>query len=59
MVSKRRQLGGWGDALGLWDVNPIKLGCDDHCTTINAINSLSNFKKMWYIYTMKYYSAIK
>ena len=25
--------------------NPIKLDCDDHCTTINVINSLSNFKK--------------
>ena len=22
-----------------------KLGCDDHCTTINVINSLSNIKK--------------
>ena len=25
-----------------WDGNPIKLDCDDHCTTINVINSLSN-----------------
>ena len=39
---QRRQCGGWGDALGLWDGNPIKLDCDDHCTTRNAINSLSN-----------------
>ena len=31
--------------LGLWDGNPIKLDCDDHCTTINVINSLSNNKK--------------
>ena len=23
--------------LGVWDGNPIKLGCDDHCTTINVI----------------------
>ena len=30
--------------LGLWDENPIKLDCDDHCTTINVINSLSNKK---------------
>ena len=41
--------GGWGDALGWWDENPIKLDCDDHCITINVINSLSNknifFKK--------------
>ena len=35
MVSK-------GDKLG--DGNPIKLDCDDHCTTINVINSLSNKK---------------
>ena len=30
--------------LGLWDGNPIKLDCDDHCKTINVINSLSNKK---------------
>ena len=35
---------GQGDALGLWDGNPIKLECDDHCTTINVINSFSNKK---------------
>ena len=35
---------GWEDALGLWDGNPIKLDCDDHCTSINVINSLSNKK---------------
>ena len=38
------QFGGWGDALGVWDGNPIKLDCDDRCTTINVINSLSNKK---------------
>ena len=38
----RRQVGGWVDMLGAWDGNAIKLGCDDHCTTINVINSLSN-----------------
>ena len=53
MVSK-------GDGLGVWDGNAIKFGCNDHCTTINVINSLSNKKKkLWYIYTMEYYSAIK
>jgi len=36
---QRRQVAGWGDVLGLWDGNPIKLDCDDHCTTINVINS--------------------
>ena len=40
-----RQVEGWGDALRVWDGNAIKLGCDDHCTTINVINSLSNIKK--------------
>ena len=40
-----RQVGGWGDVLGVWDGSAIKLGCDDHCTTINVINSLSNLKK--------------
>ena len=34
-----------GGALGVWDGNPIKLDCDDHCTTI-VINSLSNKKKL-------------
>ena len=36
---------GWGDALRLWNGNPIKLDCDDHCTTINVITSLSNKNK--------------
>ena len=31
--------------LGLWDGNPIKSDCDDHCTTTNVISSLSNKKK--------------
>ena len=40
--SPRRQFGGWGDVLGLWDGNPIKLDCDNYCTTTNVINLLSN-----------------
>ena len=28
----------------MWDGNPIKLDCDDHCTTINVINSLNDLK---------------
>ena len=36
LVSKGDSFGGRGDALGLWDGNPIKLDCDDHCTTINV-----------------------
>ena len=42
MISKGDSLGGWGDALGLWDGNPKKLDCDDHC--ISVINSLTNKK---------------
>ena len=32
-----------GDALGVWDGNAIKLGCDDHCTTINAIKFIKKY----------------
>ena len=28
----------------MWDGNPIELGCDDHFTVVNVINSLSNKK---------------
>ena len=28
---QRRQVAGWGDVLGVWDGNAIKLGGDDHC----------------------------
>ena len=45
MVSKGDWLECWGDGLGVWDGNPIKLDFDDHCTSINVINSLSNLKK--------------
>ena len=44
MVTEGDSLRGGGDALGLWDGRPIKLDCDDHCTTINVISSLSNKK---------------
>ena len=40
-----KQVGGLGDALGIWDGNAIKMGCGDHCTTINVINLLSDKKK--------------
>ena len=46
MVSKEDSLGGGGEGLDVWDGNPIKLDCDDHCTTINVINSLSNKKRL-------------
>ena len=44
LFPKERVWGVWGDVLGFWDGNPIKLDCGDHCTTINVINSLSNKK---------------
>ena len=37
--SLRRQFGGWGVVLGLWDGNPVKSDCYDHYTTIDVINS--------------------
>ena len=42
MVSEGDRLGGGGNVPGLQDGNPIKLDCDDHCTTINVTNSLHN-----------------
>ena len=30
----------------MWGGNPIKLDGDDHCTTTNVINSLSNKKNL-------------
>ena len=35
----------WRDGLGVWDGNAIKLGCDDHCTTINVIK-FTELKKL-------------
>ena len=37
-----RQVGGVGGCAGVWDGNAIKLGCDDHCTTINVIKFIKN-----------------
>ena len=36
MVPKEDRLEG-RDGLGVWDGNAVKLGCDDHCTTINIM----------------------
>ena len=30
-------MAGGGNEPGVWDGTPIKLGYDDHCTTINVI----------------------
>ena len=35
-----RQVGVWGNALWVWDGNAIKMGCDDHCITVNVIKSM-------------------
>ena len=38
MITKEDRLGSRGrDRLGVWDGNAVKLGCDDHPTTINII----------------------
>ena len=47
---------GLGDALGVWDGNTIQLDCDDHCTTINVINSLSNKKRKRKKNTMNFFA---
>ena len=46
MVSKGERLGGVGGCAGGLGWKCCKIGCDDHCTTINVINSLSNIKKI-------------
>ena len=38
-----------GECTGVWDGNPIKLDCDDHCTIINVVNSLSNQNVLDYV----------
>ena len=52
-----RQVGGWGDALGVWDGSAMEYDCDDHCTTVdvfdcddhcmtvNVIKFIDSFKK--------------
>ena len=35
--SKETGVGGQKDGLGVWDVNPVKSGCEYCCTTINVI----------------------
>ena len=46
MVSKDNRFGGWGDVLGVWDGNTIKLGCDDCHTNINVIQLINVNKIM-------------
>ena len=40
----KETVAGWGEKLGVWDGNVVKLGFDDHCTTIKVVNSLNNVK---------------
>ena len=35
--SPEEAVGRGGDVLGLWDGNPVKLDCGDHCTTTDVI----------------------
>ena len=42
---QRKQVGGWGDALGVWDGNAVKFGCDDCCTPINVMKVIKDLKK--------------
>ena len=49
---------GWGDVLGLWDGNAIKLGCDDHCTTIIVINHWVTIKKILVMHKLKWSCSI-
>ena len=42
---QRRQIVVGRDGLGVWEGNVVKLGCDDHCTTINIIK-YTELKKM-------------
>ena len=39
-----RQVAGLEGALGVWDGNAIKLGCDDRCTTMNVIKFIEQLK---------------
>ena len=32
---------------GVWDGNTVKLGCDDHCTTINIIKFIELKKEIF------------
>ena len=43
LVTKGDRLGVGG--MGVWGGNAVKLGCDDHCTTINVIKFIELTKK--------------
>ena len=43
---QKKQVGGGGGVLGVWDGNGIKLGCDGYCTTINVTKFIKN-KTSW------------
>ena len=44
--------------LGLWDGNLVKMDCDDHYTTTDVINSLSNKKKKKNEVDFEYYKHL-
>ena len=37
-------VGGWGDAMKVWDGNAVKFGCDDCCIPINVIKFIKLLK---------------
>ena len=37
---------GWGDGMEVWYGNAIKLGWNDHCTTINVIKFIGKKEKI-------------
>ena len=39
-----------GGGLRVWDGNAVKLGCDDHCTAINVIQSIELKKKKKHLF---------
>ena len=45
---------GWGDrdALGVWDGNVVKLGCDDGCTTISIIKLIEFYSVFLQMYPL-------
>ena len=48
-----RQVGGWGDALSIWDGNAVKIGCDHYCIPINVIKFIKQ-KSVYYCNSEKH-----
>ena len=48
MFFKGDRLWGGGDGMGVWDGTAKKLGCDDHCTSINVIKFIELNKYLFF-----------